>query len=85
MTRVSKPECRAMLSSISAYLDGDLDAAECRTIERHCQTCPECASLVDGLRQAAGLCRQAGTAPLPEAVRKRARASIRRLLDDRGR
>jgi hypothetical protein len=34
MTRVSKPECRAMLSHISAYLDGDLDATECRTIKR---------------------------------------------------
>jgi anti-sigma factor RsiW len=74
-----------MRSHISAYLDGDLDATECRTIERHCQRCRECALLVDGLRQAAGLCRQAGTAPLPEPVRERARTRIRRLLDDQGR
>jgi anti-sigma factor RsiW len=69
-----------MLAGISAYLDGDLDATACQAIERHCRNCPRCAALVDGLRETIGLCREAGSTPLPEPVRQRARASIARLL-----
>ena len=43
-----------------------------------------CAGLVNGLRKTVGLCRQAATAPLPDAVRQRARDSVRRLLDRHG-
>jgi anti-sigma factor RsiW len=78
-----KTECSAMLASISAYLDGDLDATECRAIERHCRDCSRCAALVEGLRDTIGLCREAGSAPLPESVRQRARASIERLLSEK--
>ena len=74
MTEDVNDECGAMLAGISAYLDGDLDAAECQAIERHCQGCSRCAALVDGLRETIGLCREAGSAPLPEPVRARARA-----------
>lgn len=73
-------ECGAMLASISAYLDGDLDATECQAIERHCRGCSRCAALVEGLRETIGLCREVGSTPLPESVRQRARASIERLL-----
>jgi len=73
-------ECSAMLAGISAYLDGDLDATECQAIERHCRDCPRCAAVVEGLRETIGLCREAGSTPLPEPVRQRARASIERLL-----
>jgi anti-sigma factor RsiW len=76
------PECHDLLKEISAYLDGDLDTAACETIERHCTTCPACAELVGGLKQTAGLCRQVGAAPLPPAVLDKARASIRRLLEE---
>ena len=82
MKAATNPECRALLASISAYLDGDLAATECAAIERHCRGCPACAAVIDGLRRTIGLCRDAAAAPLPEAVRQRARASIERLLDD---
>ena len=72
--------CGAMLAGISAYLDGDLDATACQAIERHCRNCSRCAALVGGLRETIGLCREAGSIPLPEAVRQRAQASIKRLL-----
>jgi anti-sigma factor RsiW len=78
-----KPECRRLLAEISSYLDGDLDRAACETIERHCTTCQDCAAVVGGLKQTAGLCRQLGSAPLPPAVLERARDSIRRLLEAR--
>jgi anti-sigma factor RsiW len=76
------PECRQILTEISAYLDGELEAAACATIERHCGTCAACAAVVADLKQTAGLCRQVGTRPLPRPVLERARASVRRLLED---
>ncbi len=75
--------CRAILQHIAGYLDGELDATECRRIEAHCQECPACLSVVGGLRDTVGLCREAGNVPLPEPVRARALASVRRLLADK--
>lgn len=77
-----KPECRRVLSEISTYLDGDLDEAACETIEQHCATCASCAAVVADLKQTAGLCRRVGATPLPQVVLERARASVRRLLEE---
>jgi anti-sigma factor (TIGR02949 family) len=76
----SDTRCSDVLRRISAYLDRDLDAEACRTIEEHCAGCPPCAKLVEGLRSTIGLCRATGERPLPPAVRARAKASIDRLL-----
>jgi len=73
--------CKEVLANISGYLDGELDTTACEAIERHCQECASCAGLVVGLRETVGLCRQASTVPLPDAVRQRARDSVRQLLD----
>jgi anti-sigma factor RsiW len=77
----SLTDCRPILANISAYLDGDLEATACDAIEQHCRRCAACASLVSGLRETVGLCRQAASVPLPEAVRQRARDRVRELLD----
>lgn len=82
MTEPRTSACRAILSGISAYLDGELDQTACDAIERHCRTCTRCLAVVEGLRETVGLCRQAASVPLPDAVLERARASVRRLLDD---
>jgi anti-sigma factor RsiW len=81
MNESSSQDCRTVLEGISAYLDGELEATACEAIERHCHDCGRCAALVQGLRDTVGLCQQAAAAPLPELVRQRARASVRRLLD----
>jgi len=75
-------ECAAILSNISAFLDGELDTTACAAIEAHCARCERCAPVVAGLRKTIGLCRDAAEAPLPEAVRERARLAVRRLLRD---
>jgi anti-sigma factor RsiW len=74
-------DCKAILANISAYLDGELKRTACGAIERHCQGCPTCAALVNGLRDTIGLCRQAASVPLPETVRQHARDSVRQLLN----
>jgi anti-sigma factor RsiW len=77
-----KPECRRVLAKISTYLDGELDESACDSIERHCATCTSCAAVVAGLKQTAGLCRRVAATPLPTAVLERARANVRRLLEE---
>lgn len=81
MTTAPADECRRVLALVSAYLDGDLDAAACASIEAHVGQCAGCADVIAGLRDAVGLCRQAGSVPVPEEVRERARARIQRLLE----
>jgi anti-sigma factor RsiW len=80
MSEDTSTDCDAMRATISAYLDGDLDAVACEVIEAHCRDCPQCAALVEGLRETIGLCREAGKVPLPESVRERARASMAEVL-----
>jgi anti-sigma factor RsiW len=80
MTADVRPECAAVLRSISAYLDGELDAARCDDIEQHCATCADCAAVVAGLRSTIGLCRGAAAASLPDEVRRKAQESVRALL-----
>jgi anti-sigma factor RsiW len=74
-------ECRRVLASLSAYLDGDLATITCESIETHCRQCARCADMIAGLRETVGLCRKAASASVPEAVRQRARANVRRLLE----
>ena len=81
-TNTDHQACAAILSNISAFLDGELDATECAAIEAHCAHCPRCAPVVDGLRRTIGLCRNVADTPLPEAVRARAQDAVRRLLGD---
>ena len=81
MSAPSTTACRTILTNISAYLDGELEATACEEIERHCQGCHSCRELVDGLRETIGLCQRAAQTPLPEAVRQRARDRVRQLLD----
>jgi anti-sigma factor RsiW len=82
MADAVRAECAAILANISAFLDGELDATACAAIEAHCARCVRCAPVVEGLRRTIGLCREAAAAPLPDAVRARAREAVRRLMSD---
>ena len=81
MAGAKRPACRVLRERLSAYLDGDLPASDCRSIEAHAKTCPRCRAVLADFRKATGLCRRAGAQPLPPAVRELAKAHIRRLID----
>jgi predicted anti-sigma-YlaC factor YlaD len=74
-------DCRPLFAYLSAYLDGELPAVDCRRLERHCRECRRCRTVIDGLRRTVALCRESGRQTrVPPAVRARARARIARLL-----
>lgn len=75
----SAGDCRAQLSELFAYLDGDLTPARCRTIERHLRQCPCCDHLAASLRRAIGACQIVGCSRMPAAVRRKAQARARAL------
>ena len=81
--RTTRP-CRMLLERLSAYLDGDLAAPQCAAVDRHCRRCRRCARALADLRATVGLCREAAARPLPSAVRRRALAQVRALLDGKG-
>lgn len=74
--------CDMLIERLSAFLDGDLSTAECARVSRHAMTCPRCTRLTAELRSTVGLCQRAASTPLPPALRRRARASIQRLLKE---
>jgi len=73
-------DCRAQLSQLFDYLDGELSPARCKAIERHLASCHCCEALAFDLRRAMALCRVAGSPRMPAGVQRRARAAARRLL-----
>ena len=72
--------CRQLLEQVSRYLDGDLSAAQRRTVGQHLRRCPCCQHIADGLKHTVDACHKAGGARLPADVRSRARARIATLL-----
>lgn len=73
-------DCQILLERLSAFLDGDLPAPQCRAIEAHARHCDRCTKMIADLRNTIGLCQAAGNQPLPDAVRRRARARVRALM-----
>ena len=63
--------CRRLLAGLSAYIDGEAEAALCDEIEHHLRSCENCRIVVDTLRRTVLLYREEPPAPLPEAVRLR--------------
>lgn len=79
--RRPSPHCRALLLELSRHLDGDLTPARRRKIERHLEACTCCGPMAARLRRTIAACRAAGAVRLPAAVRARARARIRVLME----
>ena len=72
--------CFALLGQLSRYIDDEMTPRERRTIDAHCSDCARCRRVIAGLRRTVALCRDAGSAPLPARLRRRAKADVARLL-----
>jgi anti-sigma factor (TIGR02949 family) len=64
--------CKDLLSSISAYVDGDLAGELCAELEQHLAGCENCRIVVDTLQKTVYLVHANNAeADLPENVRQR--------------
>ena len=66
-------DCKKLLSTISDYMDGELDDSLCLELEQHLADCPDCRIVVDTTRKTVSLYRVQATeaSQLPEEVRER--------------
>jgi anti-sigma factor RsiW len=63
--------CHDLLGHLSAYVDGELEAAICAQLEAHLAECPDCRVMVDTVRKTIILYRSQTTAELPLDVQDR--------------
>jgi anti-sigma factor (TIGR02949 family) len=70
-------QCLDLLSSLSEYIDGELDETLCARIERHMEGCENCRIVVDTLRKTVYLYRESSEPPeVPDDVRQRLFCSL---------
>lgn len=68
--------CKEMLGTLSDYIDGELEAELCATIEQHITECTNCHIVVDTLRRTVTLYHDYGHEPLPDDVKQRLLAAL---------
>jgi anti-sigma factor RsiW len=68
---MEKKECRALLGSLSDYVDGTAGDELCRELERHLAECEDCRIVVDTLKKTVYLYHANTETNLPVGVRER--------------
>lgn len=64
--------CRYLLSSLSGYVDGDIDEALCQEIEKHMADCEDCKIVINTLQKTVDLYHLTADRPeIPSDVRTR--------------
>ncbi len=65
-------DCQQLLSSISEFVDGELDPELCRRIEQHLTECENCRIVINTLRKTIDLYQhQPASEGLPREIRQR--------------
>lgn len=73
--------CKAVITQISNYLDGELPVAVRKELEQHLGECSECELVVNQTKLTVDLYCDAELVELPEAVRDRLHAALRNKLN----
>jgi len=71
--------CPETARLLSRYLEGELDSATCRRMERHVSGCPACGGTCESLRAVLGACRRYGERPLPGELQRAVRHAVQGL------
>jgi anti-sigma factor RsiW len=73
--------CHDLISSLSDYVDGTLQAELCEELDRHLRDCDKCRVVVNTLKKTVELYQETAVdTTIPDAVRQRLFASLN--LDD---
>jgi mycothiol system anti-sigma-R factor len=75
--------CKKLLSELSNYLEGELDAANRAELEQHIKKCPNCWVIIDTTRKTIqiyqGCCEPY---PLPESLQDRLQQALRKRYEE---
>ena len=73
-------KCREVISELSEYLDGELDATLAEELTRHLEHCEGCGIVVDTTRKTIEMYCNMEPAPLPEDVKERLQRALEQKL-----
>jgi RNA polymerase sigma-70 factor (ECF subfamily) len=65
---------------LSRFIEGEMHARDCASIERHVSECRWCRDACGALRDTLRACRRLGAAPVPRAMRTRLRRAVREAV-----
>ena len=71
MTDHLHKNCKALLGSLSEYIDGELPAELCQEIEKHLEGCENCRVVLDTTRRTIDLVHLPASQDVPADVRER--------------
>ena len=71
MTDHLHQDCRALLGSLSEYIDGELPAELCQEIEKHLEGCENCRVVLNTTRRTIDLVHLPDDQDVPADVRER--------------
>ncbi|HSD65546.1 MAG TPA: sigma-70 family RNA polymerase sigma factor [Vicinamibacteria bacterium] len=75
--------CPDVVRLFSRYLEGDISAQTCASMEKHLASCPRCAAACEGLKEVLRLCRTAPDPVLPAEVQDRLRRAVHEIASGR--
>ncbi len=64
-------KCKNVIKELSAFLDGELDAATIASVQQHLEDCEDCRLLVDTTRKTIQIYCKSELVPLPDDLRDR--------------
>jgi anti-sigma factor RsiW len=79
-TPLPEMPCQELVETVTAYLDGALDATDRRRLEDHLAVCGECRAYVDQIRMVITATRRIGAHPPP--IRAELRDGLCRAFRD---
>lgn len=82
-TVAPSPGCPDVAALLSRYLEGDITADVCATMEAHLHDCAKCRATCDSLRDVLARCRRAGQDAVPPAVQRSVRVALQDFLQPR--
>lgn len=69
--------CKKLLTELSNYLDGELDAALRAEIEAHAKRCPNCYIIIDSTRKTVEIFKGCGPYDVPVELHMRIEQAVR--------
>lgn len=76
-------KCEQLLALLNEYVDGTVDPVVCEEFEKHMAGCNPCQVVVDNIRKTITLYKEGQPYPLPEPVRSRLYAVLRKRWADK--
>jgi len=78
----SGARCQHTAGLFSRYLEGEIDAVTCATMQKHVAECPHCSTVCQSLKQTLAMCNQSGkkSAPVPHAIQLAVKDAVRAYL-----